>query len=227
MWTLLGVAAHIHRVISSVDVWSLLGKSSSTFQVSIGCPGSSEVSYLLLVMAHQGLEDTFFESNQPREFVHINERLAHIKTFMNDFKPNLSALRVEQTCALNLPVEDLSPDILISLITKTLLNWSGPKTHDFHEISSLKNIISSLVASRQTGPGLDFAVPRARDVLLAINTNWGSVKALHVSEDMQKLDCNVAPLPVRVFQNSRPRFQPFHTRSRGRFRGYRRSPYFP
>ena len=56
----------------------------------------------------------------------------------SDFNPNLDVLRVEQTCALDVPNNDISTEALIDLITKTLqsLNapWKCPKDHNFMEL---------------------------------------------------------------------------------------------
>ena len=53
---------------------------------------------------------------------------------LSDFSSNLDVLRVEQTCALDVPNNDISAEAIINLITKTLQSWNDPKNHNFLEL---------------------------------------------------------------------------------------------
>ena len=53
---------------------------------------------------------------------------------LNDFRPNLDVVRVEHTCALDIPDNDISAKTIINLTTKTLHSWSGSKDDNFLQL---------------------------------------------------------------------------------------------
>ena len=52
------------------------------------------------------------------------------------------------------PLADLDTEQLLSIISSTLQNWIGLKSHDYFEVQNLNLIMQSLIASNFEGPVL-------------------------------------------------------------------------
>ena len=70
-------------------------------------------------MAQQVLDD-FLKPNQPLEFDQFCSENFSTGNVLNDFRPNLNVIQVEHTSALDIPNNDISVEIMINLMTKTL-----------------------------------------------------------------------------------------------------------
>ena len=81
-------------------------------------------------MAQQVLEDFL----KPLQFDQFAQRVSQLENLLNAFGPNLGVLRVEHTCALDIPNNAISAETIINLIIKTLQSWSGPKDHNFLQL---------------------------------------------------------------------------------------------
>ena len=46
--------------------------------------------------------------------------------------------------------------------------WEGKRTHDYHKLMSLNNILQALVAACHSGPALHPTITHARNVILGI-----------------------------------------------------------
>ena len=114
----------------------LIDNSSSTSQVSFGSITQdwSSVRLLSSLMMAQQVRHNFFKPNQPFQFDQLPQRVSQLENVLNDFRPNLGLLRVEHTCPLDIPNNDISAETVINLITKTLQSWSGHKDHNFLQL---------------------------------------------------------------------------------------------
>ena len=92
------------------------------------------------------------------------------------------------------PLAYLDTEQPFNISSNTLKNWSGRRSHDYAELQNLNLIIHNLIASNFEGLAFQYAISRARDVLFAIRSNWTSVRAAHIAEDLQALNFNVAPV---------------------------------
>ena len=93
---------------------------------------------------------------------------------------NLEALRLQcSEKGHHRPVNDLDADEVLNLISNTLQNWStARRNHNSYELEPLNLIVQSLRAESHTGPVLQYALSRARDVLFATLSSWSLVRAV-------------------------------------------------
>ena len=53
---------------------------------------------------------------------------------LNDLRPKLDVLRLEHTCVLNIPNDDIFAETTMNLASKILQSWSGPNNYNFLQL---------------------------------------------------------------------------------------------
>ena len=149
----------------------------------------------------QGLDD-MSEPNRPEVFNDLNDRLGRVENFMEDVRPKLYLLRLNQEAMLRLPANEILPQLILRTSARSFATWEGKKTQDYHKLMSLNNILQSLVATGHSGPALHHTIACAKNVILVIKTSWANVKAAETAQDLVELGLSVAPVPMKVYKQS-------------------------
>ena len=114
----------------------------------------------------------------------------------------MQVLRLDtQNCSFTRSLTDLDTEQLLNIISNTLQNWSGHRSHDYVELQNLNLItdVQNLIASNFKEIALQYAISRARDGLFTIDSTCTSAQAAHVAEDLQALEILMLLLCSLIF----------------------------